>query len=145
MLLPSTRARPRRPAEGLRVDHRALVYATEHSISLAAASETVNLNIQQTTVRLLCSTLRATWTTMTKTLTLREANQGFSRCIREVEAGEDFVITRNGTPVARLSPIATRRVLTPEQQAALERTRKRMEKGWDIGAGPLDRDALHER
>jgi prevent-host-death family protein len=82
---------------------------------------------------------------MTKTVTLREANQGFSRCIREVEAGEEFVITRNGTPVARLSPVNARRVLTPEQRAALERTRERMEKGWDIGAGPLDRDALHER
>ena len=82
---------------------------------------------------------------MAKTLTLREANQGFSRCIREVEAGEEFVITRNGTPVARLLPVTARRVLTPEQQAAYERTRKRMEEGWDIGVGPLDRDALHER
>jgi prevent-host-death family protein len=53
-----------------------------------------------------------------KTLTLRDANQSFARCIREVEAGEDFVITRNGTPVARLSPVNKRRVLTPEQQAA---------------------------
>ena len=50
---------------------------------------------------------------MTRTLTLRDANQSFARCIREVEAGEDFVITRNGTPVARLSPVNTRRVLTP--------------------------------
>ena len=82
---------------------------------------------------------------MTKTLTLREANQSFSRCIREVEAGEEFVITRNGTPVARLLPMSKRRVLTPEQQAAWERTLQRMEKGWDIGARPLDRDRLHER
>jgi prevent-host-death family protein len=82
---------------------------------------------------------------MTKTVTLREANQSFARCIREVEAGEEFVITRNGTPVARLSPVSKRRVLTPEQQAALERMRAAMDKGWDIGAGPLDRDALHER
>ena len=35
-----------------------------------------------------------------KTLTLRDANQSFARCIREVEAGEEIVITRNGTPVA---------------------------------------------
>ena len=35
---------------------------------------------------------------MTKTVTLREANQSFARCIREVEGGEEFVITRNGTP-----------------------------------------------
>jgi prevent-host-death family protein len=82
---------------------------------------------------------------MTKTLTLRDANQSFARCIREVEAGEEFVITRNGTPVARLLPVSKRRVLTPEQRAAWERTQERMEKGWDIGAGPLDRDALHDR
>jgi prevent-host-death family protein len=46
---------------------------------------------------------------MTKTLTLRDANQTFARCIREVEAGEEIVITRNGTPVARLSPVSKRR------------------------------------
>jgi prevent-host-death family protein len=82
---------------------------------------------------------------MTKVLTLRDANQSFARCIREVEAGEEFVITRNGTPVARLSPVSNRRVLTAEQEAAWKRTQARMEHGWDIGAGPLDRDALHER
>ena len=82
---------------------------------------------------------------MIRTVTLREANQSFARCIREVEAGEEFVITRNGTPVARLSPVSKRRVLTPAQQGALERLQAAMEKGWDIGAGPLDRDALHER
>jgi prevent-host-death family protein len=80
-----------------------------------------------------------------KTLSLRDANQTFARCIREVEAGEEIVITRNGTPVARISPISRRRVLTPDQQAALERLKAAMEKGWPIGAGPLDRDALHER
>jgi len=82
---------------------------------------------------------------VTRTLTLREANQTFARCIRAVEAGEDFVITRNGTPVARLSPISRHRVLTLVQQAAWQRTRERMQRGWDIGAGPLDRGVLHER
>ncbi len=82
---------------------------------------------------------------MTKTVTLREANQSFARCIRAVEAGEELVITRNGKPVARLSPVSGRRVLTPEQEAAWERLKAQMEKGWNIGAGPLDRDALHER
>ena len=79
---------------------------------------------------------------MSKTITLREANQAFSRCIREVEAGE-YVITRKGEPVARLVPIPQRRILSPEQQAA--RTRACMEKGWPIGTGPLDCDELHER
>lgn len=82
---------------------------------------------------------------MTKSVTLREANQAFSRCIREVEGGEEFVITRNGVPVARLLPVSKRRVLTPEQQAALERVKAAMEKGWDLNAGPLDRDLLYER
>lgn len=82
---------------------------------------------------------------MTKTLTLRDANQSFARCIREVEAGEEFVITRNGKPVARLSPVGTRRVLTPAQQAAWKELRAAMQHGYPIGAGPLDRDALHER
>jgi len=82
---------------------------------------------------------------VTKTLTLRDANQTFARCIREVEAGEEFVITRNGKPVARLSPISKRRVLTPVQQAAWERLQAAAGEGWDLGGGPLDRDALHER
>jgi prevent-host-death family protein len=82
---------------------------------------------------------------MAKVLTLREANQGFAGYVRAVEAGEEFVITRNGTPVARLMPVARGRVLTPQQKAAWARLQAAMEKGWDIGAGPLDRDGLHER
>ena len=82
---------------------------------------------------------------MAKTISLREANQRFARCIREVEAGAEFVITRNGQPVAQLTPVGGRRILTPQQEAALARTRARMERGWPIGASPLDRDALHER
>jgi len=55
---------------------------------------------------------------MSKTITLREANQTFSRCVREVEAGEEITITRKGRPVARLVPVGGKRVLTPEQEAA---------------------------
>lgn len=82
---------------------------------------------------------------MTKILTLREANQSFARCVRAVEAGEEFVITRNGTPVARLAPVNRGRVLTERQLAALERLRAVAREGWNLGGGPLDRDALHER
>ena len=82
---------------------------------------------------------------MAKTVSLRDANQQFARCIREVEAGEEFVITRNGTPVARLIPIAGWRVLTKKQLAALELLREAMREGLPIGASKLDRDALHER
>jgi prevent-host-death family protein len=82
---------------------------------------------------------------MTKTVSLCEVNSAFDRCIREVEAGEEYVITCKGEPVARLVPIGRLRVLTPDQEAARARTRPRMEKGWPIGSGPLDRGALHER
>lgn len=82
---------------------------------------------------------------MTKTLTLRDANQSFSRCIRAVESGEDFVITRNGRPVARLTPVSSVRVLTERQKQALEHFRKVVREGWSLRSGPLDRDALHER
>jgi prevent-host-death family protein len=82
---------------------------------------------------------------MTKTVTLPDANQTFARCIREVEAGEELVITRNGKPVARLMPVSRRRALTPQQEAAWQLLRAAMEQGLPIGAGPLDRDALHER
>jgi prevent-host-death family protein len=58
---------------------------------------------------------------MSKTINLRDANQGFSRCISEVEAGEEFVITRNGKSVARLMPVDAKRMLTPDQEAALAR------------------------
>ena len=85
-----------------------------------------------------------------KTITLRDANQGFARCVREVEAGEEFVITRNGKPVARLAPVSGRRVLTAEQEAALARTKARRnllipDAAEPFVVKPLDRDALHER
>lgn len=84
---------------------------------------------------------------MTRTITLREANQTFARCVRDVEAGRAFLITRNGVPVARLIPVADGpRALSPAQQAALARTRARMARGWPLEAEPLgDRAALHER
>ena len=81
---------------------------------------------------------------MSKMISLREANQAFSRCIREVEAGEEYVITRKGQPVARLVPVSHERMLTPQQEAARARALERMKKGWPIGAGPLDRDELYE-
>src|ERR1051326_4971045 len=81
--------------------------------------------------------------TVSKTISLREANQGFSRCIREVEAGEKFVVTRKGKPVARIVPVTGKRVLSTEQEAALARAQARMRKGWPIGAGRLNRNELY--
>jgi prevent-host-death family protein len=82
---------------------------------------------------------------MTKTISLRDANQTFARCVRAVEAGEEFVITRNGQPVAKLVPIAEKRILTPEQHAARERLRALMDNASTIKVSPFDRDSAHER
>jgi prevent-host-death family protein len=83
---------------------------------------------------------------MEKEIALREANQAFAKYVRAVEAGESFVITRRGKPVARLVPIEPgKRVLTPEQQAARQRALERMRKGWDLGGYKFNRDELYER
>jgi prevent-host-death family protein len=82
---------------------------------------------------------------MSKTVTLRDANQNFAKYVRRVEAGEEIIITRRGEPVAKLSPVSGKRVLTPAQHAAVERTRKRLEKGWPLGIGKFDRDSLYDR
>ncbi len=76
---------------------------------------------------------------------IREANLHLSRYIAAVERGEEVIITRRGRPVARLLPVPKKRQLTPEQKAAWERIRARMARGYRLGGGPLDRDALHER
>lgn len=81
---------------------------------------------------------------MSKTITLREANQGFSRYMREVEAGEEFVITRKGRPVGRLTPIGGRRVLTPEQEEARARALALMKTGAPLGIGKFNRDDAYE-
>jgi prevent-host-death family protein len=81
---------------------------------------------------------------MAKTITLHEADQTFSRVIREVEAGEEFTITRDGEPVARLVPVCRERVLTLEQEAARARTLERMKKGWHLGGERVNRDELYD-
>ncbi|MEZ5863195.1 MAG: type II toxin-antitoxin system prevent-host-death family antitoxin [Geminicoccaceae bacterium] len=54
-------------------------------------------------------------------MSIREANQNFSRLIKEVERGETVVITRQGKPVAQLGPRPANRLDDPEVRAAVER------------------------
>jgi prevent-host-death family protein len=83
---------------------------------------------------------------MQRSVSAREANQQFSRILRDVEAGTEILVTRRGRPVARIVPAqpSGERRLTPEQEAALERTRQRLEKGWDLGGGKFNRDELYD-
>ena len=59
---------------------------------------------------------------MAETVTARDANQHFSRLLREVAEGKSFVITHRGRSVARLvpEPAPEARRLAPEQEQALE-------------------------
>jgi prevent-host-death family protein len=83
---------------------------------------------------------------MQRSVSAREANQQFSRILREVEAGAEVVVTRRGQPVARIVPAQRpgERQLTPEQEAAHARSMERLRKGWDLGGGKFDRDELYD-
>ncbi|HLY05706.1 MAG TPA: type II toxin-antitoxin system Phd/YefM family antitoxin [Rhizomicrobium sp.] len=85
-----------------------------------------------------------------KQVTLREANQQFSKLVREVEeTGERVLVLRNGRPAVEIAPTAkrSRRKLTGERQAALEAFLKaaRARPGNSKGARRWTRDELHER
>jgi prevent-host-death family protein len=46
---------------------------------------------------------------MTRTITQRELRNDSAAVLREVQAGQTLVVTRNGTPVAELRPLPPRR------------------------------------
>lgn len=66
-----------------------------------------------------------------QSISLREANQNFSRVMAAVERGEVFVITRRGKEVARLTPSSHAVHVSPDSSTA--------------GAIPLTDTALAER
>jgi len=57
-------------------------------------------------------------------MTVREANQNFSQLISAAEGGETIIITKNGKPVAKVSPQPADRRQDPEWQAAYARLMK---------------------
>jgi len=78
-----------------------------------------------------------------KTVGAREANQQFSRLLREAEGGKEILITRNGEPVARLVPARTARGSKAREKALAEMIRL-MDKGLDLGGRGFSRDEFHE-
>lgn len=83
-------------------------------------------------------------------MNLRDANQQFSKLVREVEeTGETIEILRNGEPAAELRPSSRRssvRTLSPAQEAALKSildTARRL--GRKSKGRKLTRDEMHER
>ena len=81
-----------------------------------------------------------------RAVTAREANQGFSDLLNQVEQGEAVLITKRGRPVAVLSPYQAP-ASTPEREAALARAVQVMEAGlpWRSPLRSCRRDEMHER
>jgi prevent-host-death family protein len=77
---------------------------------------------------------------MKRQVSLREANQHFSRYVAVAERGEEVIITRRGKPVARLLPAVRRRTLTREQKAALDRL---LRAAYHLGGKKFDREACY--
>ena len=49
---------------------------------------------------------------MTTEISQRELRNDSGAVLRAIEAGEDFVVTRNGTPLAELRPLRRRRTVS---------------------------------
>jgi prevent-host-death family protein len=76
---------------------------------------------------------------------MEEATAPLADYVATVETGEEVVITRDGTPVAKLMPISVSRRLTSTQAAALARTLERAEQGYSSSGWRFNRDELHDR
>ena len=57
-------------------------------------------------------------------MTVRQANQNVSQVISAAEGGETIVITKNGKPVAKITPQTADRTSDPEWRAAFAVLRK---------------------
>jgi prevent-host-death family protein len=78
-----------------------------------------------------------------RSVTAREANQAFSRILKEAEAGESVVITRRGHPVAIIAPY--RAADAREREDAINHIVALMRRGLAIGGRRFTRDEMHER
>ncbi len=52
-----------------------------------------------------------------RTITQRQLRNESAAVLRDVQAGQSLIITRNGTPVAELRPVAQRRFVPVESGA----------------------------
>ncbi len=82
-------------------------------------------------------------------ISVRDANQGFSRLISRVERGERFIVTKNNRVVARIEPARLedgshegRRQAAADRLERLMSGERRSADGWTFGG---KRDDLHDR
>ena len=79
-----------------------------------------------------------------RTVGARDANQKFAELLRQVESGEEITITRNGKPVARLSPARRKTRSERERKAAIAEMVSLMRRGLDLGGRRYTRDEMHD-
>ena len=78
-----------------------------------------------------------------RSITAREANQSFSRVLRDAENGNSIVVTRRGKPVAVIAPY--RKENAADREQAIEHIVKLMREGLSLGGRRFTRDEMHER
>lgn len=79
-------------------------------------------------------------------MTVREANQNFSKLIAAAERGETIIITKNGQPVAKVSPQPRDPRNDPEWQAAYQELVQSLDNRPPTGIriGKTDRDDRYD-
>jgi prevent-host-death family protein len=77
---------------------------------------------------------------MEKAISAAEANRKFSELLRGVRAGQSYVVTSHGRPVARIEPVNKEHDSDRARDALLKRLRS--QKAIDIG--PWTRDELYD-
>ncbi len=81
---------------------------------------------------------------MRQMINIREANQHLSKYIRQLQTGDELVITRRGKAVARLTPIIEKKTLNAQQSEALGRLRRLKTKAYHLGGTGIKREELYE-
>jgi prevent-host-death family protein len=70
-------------------------------------------------------------------ITVREANQNFSQVIAAAERGETIVVTKNGRPVAKITPQSEDRGKDPEWRANFAALKKSLQSKRGLGGRVL--------
>jgi len=75
-------------------------------------------------------------------MTVRETNQNFSQVIAAAERGETMVVTKNGRPVAKITPQSEDRANDPEWRANFAALKKslRSKRGSGFRVGTITED-----
>jgi prevent-host-death family protein len=77
-------------------------------------------------------------------VSLREANQNFSSCVAEVEAGESLILLRRGKPVARIVPF-DEEPSDPRHEAAVKKLAAFLKQRHNLGGVKVNREELYDR